>query len=222
MSGAAISVAPPEFGPAEFQEATGADEAAMARLVAYADLLGETNAHTNLVSAASLADLWRRHMFDSAQLMPLIPANTRTHVDFGSGAGFPGLVIAALMPAGVGLETTLIESIEKKCAFLRRAAEVMGLAGRVRVLRGRAEEVPAFRADLITARAVAALPVLLSYARRFSSNRTLCLFPKGRTAADELTAARRSWKLAADMIESRSDPDASILAIRSFAPKGRS
>ena len=103
MSGAAISGALPEFGPAEFQEATGADAAGMARLVAFAALLTETNAHTNLVSAASLAELWRRHMLDSAQLVPLVPRNARLHVDFGSGAGFPGLVIAALMPAGVGL-----------------------------------------------------------------------------------------------------------------------
>lgn len=222
MSGAAISGALPEFGPAEFREAAGADEAAMARLLAYADILAATNAHTNLISAASLGDLWRRHMFDSAQLIPLIPRNTRSHVDFGSGAGFPGLVIAALFGPGVGLETTLIESTAKKCAFLREAVAAMGLSQTVRIISGRAEDVPAFKADLITARAVAGLSTLLGYARRFAGNRTLCLFPKGRTAADELTEARRSWKLAVDMIESRSDPSGSILAIRSFAPKGRS
>lgn len=215
-------IAPPEFGPSDFQAATGAGDNAMVRLAAYAALLTETNAHTNLVSAASLADLWRRHMFDSAQLLPLIPKESRTHVDFGSGAGFPGLVIAALAPARIGLETTLIESIEKKCAFLRAAVDAMGLGDRVRVLRGRAEEVAPFAADLITARAVADLSTLLTYAQRFSRRGTLLLFPKGRTAGDELTAARRIWKLQADMIESRSDPSASIVAIRSFAPIGQS
>lgn len=212
---------PPEFGPAEFQEATGADDAAMARLHAYAALLAEINAHTNLVSAASLADQWRRHFFDSAQLVPLIPRTAKTHVDFGSGAGFPGLVIAALLGPAAGLETTLVESTQKKAAFLRTVTEAMGLIAHVRIIPGRAEDIAPFKADLITARAVADLPTLLTYARRFSSNRTLCLFPKGRTASDELTAARQSWKLIADQVPSRSDPSGTILAIKSFAPKGR-
>lgn len=219
MSDAAISGAPPEFGRADFVRETGAAPEVMARLDAYAAVLAETNAHTNLVSASSLADLWRRHMFDSAQLVPLVPPNARRHVDFGSGAGFPGLVLAAFNSR---LETVLVESIEKKAAFLRAAAEAMGIADRVRIARGRAEAVAPFRADLITARAVADLATLLGYAQRFHRPGTLCLFPKGRTAADELTAAGRSWTIAADAIPSRSDPSGSILAIRSFAPKGRS
>jgi 16S rRNA (guanine527-N7)-methyltransferase len=209
------------FGRSAFVRETGADAAVMARLDAYAATLTDWNGRMNLVSPASLADLWKRHIFDSAQLVPLIPNGTRRIVDLGSGAGFPGLVIAAMRPAGVGSETVLIESIEKKCAFLRAAAEAMGLSDQVRVIRGRAEEVKGLQADLVTARAVAPLETLLSYATHFADKRTALLFPKGRTAADELTAARRSWTLEGKMIPSRSDSEASIIAIQYFAPKGR-
>ncbi len=210
-----------DFGRTAFIAQTAASEGAMARLDAYADILADWNGRMNLVSPASLADLWRRHMFDSAQLVPLIPAGTRRIVDMGSGAGFPGLVIAAMRADGVGLETVLIESIEKKCAFLRAAAAAMGVSDRVKVIRGRAEDVTGLKADLVTARAMAPLEVLLGYAKRFADRQTQLLFPKGRTAADELTAARRSWTIEAEMIPSRSDGEASIIAIRHFAPKGR-
>ena len=209
------------FTRSDFVTQTGADADVMARLDAYAATLAVWNETMNLVSPASMADLWRRHMFDSAQLVPLIPNGTRRIVDMGSGAGFPGLVLAAMRPDGVGLETVLVESIEKKCAFLRAAATAMGLDGRVRVIRGRAEEVSGLKADMVTARAMAPLETLLGYAKRFADKETKLLFPKGRTAADELTAARRSWTIESEMIPSRSDREASIIAIRHFAPKGR-
>ncbi len=209
------------FSRADFIAETGADAEVMARLDAYAATLIDWNGRMNLVSPASLADLWQRHMFDSAQLVPLIPNGTRRIVDLGSGAGFPGLVIAAMRGDGVGRETVLIESIEKKCAFLRAAAEAMGLGDAVRVIRGRAEDVTGLKADLVTARAVAPLDTLLEYAKNFADKQTALLFPKGRTAADELTAARQSWTLEGKMIPSRSDREASIIAIQFFAPKGR-
>lgn len=209
------------FGRDDFVRETNASAAAMARLDAYAVNLAEWNARMNLVSPASLGDLWKRHMFDSAQLLPLIPDGTRRIVDLGSGAGFPGLVLAAMRPDRVGLETVLVESIEKKCAFLRASAEAMGLSETVRVIRDRAEAVTGLKADLVTARAMAPLETLLSYAKRFADRQTKLLFPKGRTAADELTAARRSWTIEAEMIPSRSDGEATIIAISHFAPKGR-
>jgi len=216
-----MSAVPEVFDRAAFVTATDADAAVMARLDVYAEILADWNGRMNLVSPASMASLWQRHMLDSAQLMPLIPDGTRRTVDMGSGAGFPGLVIAAMRAGGVGGETILIESIEKKCAFLRAAAEAMGLTASVQVIRGRAEGVSGLKADLVTARAMAPLETLLVYAKRFADKETVLLFPKGRTAADELTAARRSWTLEAQMIPSRSDSEASIIAIRSFAPKGR-
>lgn len=213
-----MSVEP--FARVDFIAATGATPAQMARLDVYAAALAEWNSKMNLVSPASLADLWRRHFLDSAQLMALIPDGTRRIVDMGSGAGFPGLVLAALRPDGVGLETVLVESIEKKCAFLRAAAAAMELPG-VKVIRGRAEDVTGLKADVVTARAMAPLETLLGYAKRFADKETMLLFPKGRTAADELTAARQNWTIEAEMIPSRTDGEAAIIAIRHFAPKGR-
>jgi 16S rRNA (guanine527-N7)-methyltransferase len=210
-----------KFDATAFQAETGVSAMTMARLEAFETSLREWNETMNLVSPASLEDLWMRHMLDSAQIAPLIPVNTRTIIDFGSGAGFPGLVIAALRAPGVGVETILIESIEKKCAFLRAAVDAMGLGDSVTVLRGRAEDLPPRPADVITARAVASLDLLLGYAQRYVGKKTLCLFLKGKTAGEELTAARQSWKIMADMIPSRTDPASSIIAIRSFTAKGR-
>ena len=209
------------FDATAFQTETGVSAMTMARLEAYEATLREWNETMNLVSPASLEMVWQRHMFDSAQVAPLIPVGSKTLIDFGSGAGFPGLVLAALRAPGVGVETILIESIEKKCLFLRAAVDAMGLGDSVRVMRGRAEDLPPRMADVITARAVAPLDQLLGYAQRYSGNRTLCLFLKGKTAGEELTAARQSWKIMADMIPSRTDPSSSIIAIRSFTAKGR-
>src|ERR1700760_4215686 len=111
-------------GPEEFAAKSGVSRETMARLKAYADILADWNARHNLVAKSTLADLWRRHFWDSAQLVPLIPDAARTLADLGSGAGFPGLVIAAMRP---GLAVTLFEATGKKAAFLRAAAERMGL-----------------------------------------------------------------------------------------------
>jgi 16S rRNA (guanine527-N7)-methyltransferase len=209
--------AAPEFGPSAFQAATGADDAAMARLSAYEAILRQTNAHTNLVSPGSLAELWKRHLLDCAQLVDLIPDSTRSLIDIGSGAGLPGLVIAALRPK---LPVTLVESIDKKCAFLKSAAAAMGLTN-VAIRRERAEAIEGLTADVITARAVAPIATLLRYVRGLTRKNTLLLLPKGRIAADELTEARRSWRIDAELIPSRSDPSGSIVAITHFAFKGR-
>lgn len=212
-----MSDAAPEFGPAAFQAATGADDEAMRRLAAYEAILRQTNAHTNLVSPASLTELWRRHILDCAQLVDLIPSGTRSLIDVGSGAGLPGLVMAALRPA---LPIILVESIEKKCAFLRAAAAAMSLSA-ITVRRERAESIQGLTADVITARAVASIDSLLGTVRGLTRKNTLLLLPKGRSAADELTEARRSWRIDAELIPSRSDPSGSIVAITHFAFKGR-
>jgi len=211
----------PHFGMDAFRTATGVDDLAISRLKRYAEILLEWNTRLNLVSAGSLGDLWHRHIFDSAQLAELIPEQSRTLIDIGSGAGFPALVVAALLQSRGGFHVTMIESIEKKCAFLRAAADTMELGSRVTIQRSRAEDLTGMVADVVTARAVASLEVLLSYAQRFTGKSTLCLFPKGRTAADELTQARRSWRIEAELIPSRSDPESSIVAVTSFSFKGR-
>ena len=196
---------------AGFAQATGVSRETLGRLQRYAELLRAWNERVNLVGKGTLADLWRRHMLDSAQLFPLVPEGARVLVDLGSGAGFPGLVLAAM---GVPV-VHLIEADSRKCAFQREAARAMGIAATVH--NTRIEAAPLIEADIVTARALATLDQLLDVASRFTNERTICVFPKGRTAQDELTHARKRWTIDASLVPSRSDPEGSVLLIRRFA-----
>ena len=142
------------------------------------------NARHNLVAKSTLPDLWPRHMWDSAQLAALIPPEAKTLADLGSGAGFPGLVLAALRP---DLAVTLHEATTKKCAFLQAAAERMAL--HVTIENARMEDQPHKAFDVVTARACAPLPQLLDYAYRFTGPNSVCLFLKGQNVGSELTEA---------------------------------
>jgi 16S rRNA (guanine527-N7)-methyltransferase len=213
--------APEPLTPAQFQQMTGVDDAVMARLVRYAALLLDWNSRMNLVSPSTLPDLWRRHMLDSWQLVGMVSPDSKRHIDIGSGAGFPGIVLSAILGPRVGLKTMLVESIEKKCAFLRACVTGLGIESFCDIHRSRVEEITDIKADLITARAVAALDVLLKWSRPFMKKNTQCLFPKGRSASDELTSARRSWTISATMTSSITDDAASIITVHSFTPKAR-
>jgi len=181
----------------------------MARLTTYADLLTDWNSRHNLVSRGSLEHLWQRHMWDSAQLAPLIPEGAKTLADLGSGAGFPGLVLAAMRP---DMRVSLFEATAKKCAFLREAAAAMGLD--VAVVNARMEDAPAQAFDVVTSRACAPLPRLLGYAHRFTGPDTLCLFLKGQNLGEELTEAHKCWSMKASQRPSLSDPSGAILDVR--------
>ncbi|MBS0277047.1 MAG: 16S rRNA (guanine(527)-N(7))-methyltransferase RsmG [Proteobacteria bacterium] len=202
----------PEFGPEAFARATGVSHETLARLKAYVGLLNDWNARHNLVSKNSLEDVWRRHVWDSAQLIRFVPDSASSLVDLGSGAGFPGLVLAVLLRERPGFKTVLYESIAKKCAFLIAAAERMQIA--VEVRNARMEKARPEPFDLVTARACAPLTRLLGYARPFQGPRTINLFLKGQNVAAELTEARTSWKLNAVRHESLTDPSGAILEIR--------
>ena len=180
----------------------------MARLEAYAGLLVQWSARINLVGAATLGDLWRRHFLDSAQLIPDVPEGTQSLVDLGSGAGFPGLVLAISGVAGV----ELIEADSRKCAFLREAARIAGAP--VTIRNARIEAVPPHVVDVVTARGCAPLDRLLPLAQRFIGPGTVCLFPKGERAAQELIAARQSWTMDVTCHDSRTDPRGIILCLR--------
>jgi 16S rRNA (guanine527-N7)-methyltransferase len=177
------------------------------RLNTYADLLRKWQRSINLVGPRTIDDLWNRHFTDSAQLLPLIPPSARVLVDFGSGAGFPGLVLAIL---GVA-EVHLIESDQRKATFLREVARATGTP--VTVHAKRIEQVAPFPADVVSARALAPLGDLLGFAAPFLHPDSLCLFPKGQMAEDELTAASRIWNINVDRIQSVTDPSATILRI---------
>jgi 16S rRNA (guanine527-N7)-methyltransferase len=205
------------FGPEEFAAATNVSRETLGRLKAYADLLRDWNSRHNLVSQRSLEDLWRRHFWDSAQLAPLVPPEAKSLADLGSGAGFPGLVLAELLRGRV--RVTLFEATSKKCEFLKAAAQRMELP--VFIENRRMEEAAPHRFDVITARACAPLPKLLSYAQYFSGSNSVCLFLKGQNIGAELTEAHKSWRMKARQIPSLTDPSGMILELRELSPDVR-
>ncbi len=202
------------FGPSEFQAQTGVSQETLARLKAYADILAYWNARHNLVAKSTMPELWQRHMWDSAQLADLIPAQARTLADLGAGAGFPGLVLAAMR---TDLAVTLHEATTKKCAFLRAAAERMALP--VTIENARMEDQPRRPFDVITARACAPMPLLLDYAYRFTGPNSVCLFLKGQNVGPELTEAHKSWNMKASQVPSQTDPSGAIVTVRELGPR---
>jgi len=208
----------PEFGPADFAARTGVSHETLARLKAYAGMLADWNARHNLVSRSSLDDLWQRHFWDSAQLAPLIPQEARSLVDLGSGAGFPGLVLAVMLADR--LKVTLFEATAKKCAFLRAAADRMGVP--VAIENARMERPPRRAFDVITARACAPLPKLLGYAHNFTGPNGVCLFLKGQNLGAELTEAHKSWKMKTRQIPSQTSASGVILEVRELSPDAKS
>jgi 16S rRNA (guanine527-N7)-methyltransferase len=201
---------PEPFGPAEFQAASDVSRETLARLKLFVSLLGDWNARMNLVSAKSLEDVWKRHVWDSAQLFPLLRPGTQSFVDLGSGAGFPGLVLAILLEGRA--RAVLYEAIAKKCRFLEEVAHRTDVT--VEVRNDRIEEAKREPFDVVTARACAPLDQLLSYAALFQAKNTQCLFLKGQSVGAELTDAYKSWSMTVKQLPSRSDPSGVILDIR--------
>ena len=192
----------------EFQALTGVSRETLERLSGYLDLLGRWQKRINLVGPRTLDDPWRRHILDSAQLLPLLPQAGGPVVDIGSGAGFPGLVLAILGRADVHL----VESNARKAAFLREAARQA--AAPVTVHPRRAEDLDPFPAAAVTARACAPLAKLLDLAAPFLALGAIGLFLKGAGVDEELTDARERFNMAIERQPSRSDPAATILIVR--------
>jgi 16S rRNA (guanine527-N7)-methyltransferase len=207
-----MSVAEPSVSPEEFAAAADVSRETLARLKAYIGLLEDWNARHNLVSAGSMADVWHRHVWDSAQLVRYVPATATTLADLGSGAGFPGLVLAELLRGKV--QVTLFEATAKKCRFLEAVRDRLGLDTLVRNVR--MEDAVPQRFDVITARACAPLDKLLAYAQHFAGPGSVCLFPKGQNLGSELTQARKTWKIQALHHRSLTDPSAEVLEVREF------
>jgi 16S rRNA (guanine527-N7)-methyltransferase len=193
--------------PDGFAALTGVSRETLERLEAYAELLKRWSGRINLVSRNTLGDLWRRHFLDSAQLLPFIPDKTRSLVDLGSGAGFPGLVLAILGVPSV----ELIEADARKCAFLREAARVA--AAPVEIRNSRIDSLPPRPVDVVTARACAPLDRLLPWAERFIGPGTVCLFPKGEQAGQELAAVAPAWEFDVTRHASRTDPRGVVLCL---------
>jgi 16S rRNA (guanine527-N7)-methyltransferase len=204
----------PEFGAEQFLAKTSVSRETLARLTAYADVLSDWNSRHNLVARSTMPQMWNRHFLDSAQLVPVIPATARNLADLGSGAGFPGLVLAAIRP---DLAVSLFEATTKKCEFLATAAKRMGLT--VTIENGRIEEMRPQVFDVVTARALAPLPKLLGYAHKFLGPNGICLFLKGQNVGPELTEAHKYWNMQTSQVMSQTDPSAAIVMVRELGPR---
>jgi len=195
----------------EFQVVAGLSDAVVERLAIYAGLLQKWQKAINLVGPSTLADPWRRHMLDSAQLLPHLPKPDAAVLDLGSGAGFPGLVLAVASQATLHL----VESDQRKAAFLNEVNRATQAGAMIHACR--VETLEPFAVDVVTARAFAPLDRLLACAEPFLRPATVGLFLKGRNAERELTACRKRWNMAAKAIPSLSDETGVVLKLEGIS-----
>jgi 16S rRNA (guanine527-N7)-methyltransferase len=186
-----------------------------ARLATYVELLGRWRKITNLVSEATFAEVWTRHIADCAQLLALAPRATRW-VDMGSGAGFPGMVIAIQLAEVPGARVRCLESDQRKCAFLREVARATGAPAEIHARRIESIDPNSLApVDAVTARAFAPLPQLLEFAKVWIAQGAIGVFPRGRSAEAQLETLPVAPNLAIESVASKLDPEAAILRVRS-------
>lgn len=191
----------------------------MERLEAFVAAVIEENERQNLISAATVPQIWSRHIVDSAQLLPLADDANRSlgpWLDLGTGPGFPGLVIGIVSPAPI----VLVESRRRRHEFLSQQAEALGLAN-VRVHGGQLDSMRTTTVSVVSARAFAPLPKLFALAHRFSTEETLWLLPKGRSAREELESAQNAWQGVFHVKPSLTDAEAAIIAGTGVRPRKR-
>jgi 16S rRNA (guanine527-N7)-methyltransferase len=206
---------PPESTAVDWSEIPAAlhvSRESRAALEKYVEVLLVWQKRINLIGPSTVKQLWKRHILDSLQLLPLLPAGTRTIAELGSGAGIQGLVIAI----AANLEAHLYESNGKKAAFLRAAIRQTGARAIVHQVRletlGRQSEIPTV--DAVVARAVAPLRLLLEYAEPFLATGAIGLFHKGQDVDAELTEATKYWNINFKLHSSMCDSHGVILEIR--------
>jgi 16S rRNA (guanine527-N7)-methyltransferase len=195
---------------AAFQRLTGCSDDQLADLERFQSLLAEWNAVMNLVGPATLPTYWNRHAWDSAQLLTLAP-EAKAWADLGAGAGLPGVVLAILLKDTPGAKVHLIESMTKRCKFLRVVVDELGLPAEIH--NARAEELD-LKVDVVTARACAPMVRLLGYAQPYLKRGAVAWFLKGQDVASELTEAATYWKFESDLRPSQSDPRGQIVQVK--------
>ena len=190
-----------------------------ARLDRFVALLIAWEEHTNLIARSTIPVIWTRHIADSLQLLALAP-QAKVWADLGSGAGFPGLILACALAQSRGAEVHLVESVGKKAAFLREAVRVTGAPAIVHAMRIEdfVDKAPE-SIEAVTARALAPLPKLLSLAYPLLKKGAVGLFLKGQDVGSELTAAAKYWKIQSDLVRSRTDQRAQILIAKALEPQ---
>lgn len=185
------------------------------KLESYVELLKKWQKSINLVSTASLSEVWERHILDCAQLINYIPSESRKIIDFGSGAGLPILILAIMLESRnnkVPYELHAIESDSRKVAFMREAVKNCGLS--VNIHNCRIEQLAPFKADIITARAFAPLSDLLTYVYPFITKDSVCLFLKGQNIDTEIEKANKKWLMELELQQSLSDENGKVVIIK--------
>ncbi len=186
----------------------------MERLTCYTELLLRWNKTINLISRKDEDQVWSRHIADALQLAPMMPAGVSVAVDLGSGAGFPGLILAIAS----GCHFHLIESDQRKAAFLREASRLTNAPTTIHAARIEAVRLPAVR--LVTARALAPLIDLIGFAMPFLATEGTLIAPKGLNVDAELTAASAQWHMQVERASSTTNAAASILKITEVSRVG--
>ncbi len=213
MSAAPALLEPPDPGlaldAAGFAALSDATPAQMADLERFREILVDWNGRINLVGASTLDSYWSRHVWDSAQLLPLAP-DALTWADLGAGAGFPGLVLAVLLKGRAGAKVHLVESTAKRCRFLSEVVAALELPAQVHNARAEALKL---KVDVVTARALAPLVRLLGFSAPYFSHGARGLFLKGQDTETEIDDARAAWRFDVDVLPSQSDPRGRILSI---------
>jgi 16S rRNA (guanine527-N7)-methyltransferase len=207
--------------PEDFERAFGVSRETIERLKTYEALLQQWQRTINLVAPSTLPEIWHRHFADSAQLLALAPPNAKRWVDLGSGAGFPGLVLAILLAERGDGRVTLVESDSRKAAFLAEVARRCGVAVDIQGTRieKSATQAKVGPVDVVTARALAPLPRLLDLSAPFFSGPTVGLFLKGREAEAEVQAAEKIWEFEADLRQSLTDASGRVVVVRALNAK---
>lgn len=204
--------------PEDFARAFNVSRETIDKLSIYEALLRQWQKTINLVAPSTLDHIWSRHFADSAQLLALAPPDAKRWLDLGSGAGFPGLVLAIMLAGRDGARMTLVESDTRKAAFLAEVARRTGASVDIRPDRIEkvATQTKLGAVDVITARALAPLPRLLDLAAPAFSPQTLGLFLKGREAEAEVDAARGRWAFESTLQPSLSDAGGRIVVVRAL------
>ena len=206
-----------------FAETYGVSRETLTKLIAFQALLGKWQQSVNLVGPTTLADFWRRHAADSAQILRYGPPSAKIWLDLGSGGGLPGLVLAIMLAEKTpAARLSMVESDRKKAAFLRAVIADIGLSAEVYHSRiealGDARPTGLAPIDVITARALAPLGDLLGLLHPFYDSSTVALLHKGRHWQEELTASEQYWKLTYRAHISDTNADARLLEITALAP----
>lgn len=187
-------------------------------LKTFQDMVLEWNERFNLISKSSAENIWDRHIIDSLQLKQFLTTEDKIMYDFGSGAGFPAIVLAIVAKESFpNLKISLIESIGKKTIFLNEVKKALNLD--IEIINDRIENLKLPKADIITSRALASLDKLLFYAKNFSTAKTRLIFPKGEKWFEEVEAAKKIWSFEYDTIQSSTSDKGCILQIKNVRRK---